>query len=162
MQARGDGDLSGSGLALDRVDDPDLAVRDAIVRPLVAFNTAAIAPANGRFLAILLREGAGGPVVGGLWGRSAFDWLFVELLFVPEPARGTGLGRRLLAEAEAAARGRGCLGVWLDTLNPEARLFYERCGYAVFGEIADQPRGGRRTFFQKRLDGAAPGPLASF
>ena len=38
--------------------------------------------------------------IGGLWGRSAYEWLFVELLFIPEELRGQGLGTTLLRQAE--------------------------------------------------------------
>jgi GNAT superfamily N-acetyltransferase len=87
--------------------------------------------------------------LGGLYGRTGFRRLFVELLFVPEALRGQGLGGKLLQQAEAQAKARGCLGAWLDTFNAEARRFYERNGYRVFGEIADYPPGNTRFFLSK-------------
>ncbi len=55
--------------------------------------------------------------------------IHVEELYVREEARGTGLGRRLLAAVAAVATARGCPRVDLDVLqwNP-AREFYERVG----------------------------------
>ena len=71
---------------------------------------------------------------------------------VPAAQRGSGLGRRLMAMAEKAARGEGCVGIWLDTFEFQAPGFYEKLGFTPFGELPDHPRGGRRLFLHKRLD----------
>jgi ribosomal protein S18 acetylase RimI-like enzyme len=49
------------------------------------------------------------------------------------------------------AAARGCIGVWLDTYAFQARGFYEKLGYEVFGTLADHPRGGGRFFMRKLL-----------
>jgi GNAT superfamily N-acetyltransferase len=61
--------------------------------------------------------------------------LYVEDLYVREAARGTGLGRRLIAAVARLAVERGCRRLDLSVLewNP-ARRFYERLG---FQEMAD-------------------------
>jgi hypothetical protein len=46
---------------------------------------------------------------------------------------------------------RGCVGVWLDTFSFQARGFYEKLGYRVFGEVADYPPGHTRHFLKKSL-----------
>jgi ribosomal protein S18 acetylase RimI-like enzyme len=50
-------------------------------------------------------------------------------------ARGVGVGDRLLASAERAARARGCVALRLEVRsdNPAARSLYERRGYVRFG-----------------------------
>lgn len=101
-------------------------------------------------LAILLRD-AQGEVVGGLHAVSAYDWLIVEIVFVPAAMRGQGTGAALIARAEDIARARGCRGVWLDTFSFQARGFYERLGYAVFGTVEDHPAGAARYFMKKAL-----------
>jgi len=65
-------------------------------------------------------------------GRSG---MHVEDIYVREAARGTGLGRKLLAHVARIARGRRCRRVDLSVLhwNP-ARGFYEKLG---FRELAD-------------------------
>src|SRR5690606_29744338 len=92
-----------------------------------------------------------GKVIGGLWGRTAYSWLFVELLFVPEHLRGRGLGKTLLQQAEQEASKRGCRNAWLDTYEFQARGFYEHLGYRCFGELPDYPPGFSRYFLTKRL-----------
>ena len=49
------------------------------------------------------------------------------------------------------ARERGCIGLWLDTYWFQARSFYEKQGYEVFGALDDYPRGGQRFFLKKSL-----------
>jgi GNAT superfamily N-acetyltransferase len=93
-----------------------------------------------------------GKPVGGATGHGSFDWLFVELLFVPEALKGQGHGTRLLAEIEAFARKHQLIGIWLDTFSFQARPFYEKLGYTVFGTIENHPIGGQRFFMEKRLD----------
>jgi GNAT superfamily N-acetyltransferase len=133
------------------IADPALdADYQAIDEPLIAFN-AKHAPADYEPFAIRLRDDATGDIAGGLFARKYFDWLFVELVFVPEQSRGKGLGSEMIAKAEAYARAKGCVGVWLDTYNFQAPGFYAKLGYEIFGAIEDYPIGGRRIFYQKRF-----------
>jgi GNAT superfamily N-acetyltransferase len=127
------------------------ADQQAIADLLYEYNRQNAQPANFKPLALLVKA-PDGSTLGGLWGNSAYEWLFVEFLFVPEPLRGTGLGRSLMLKAEQIAKDRGCLGVWLDTFAFQARAFYEKLGYTVFGELKDHPRGISQYWLQKRLD----------
>jgi GNAT superfamily N-acetyltransferase len=136
---------------IELVTAPDPAQRAPIVRPLVAFNAAHAGPNDYRTLAVLLRDPATRESVGGLWGGTAWRWLYIELLFVPETLRGAGLGTQLIELAEAEALRRGCHHAWVDTYSFQARGFYERLRYAVFGTLEDYPPGHRRYFLQKRL-----------
>ena len=129
--------------------DPDPAVREAILAPLVAYNEAAGGPAQAGLLVVSVRDAAGG-IVGGLWGRTAYGFLFVELLMLG-PARGLGLGRKLMAMAEAEARSRGLGGIWLDTWTFQAPGFYPKLGFEECGRITDYPPGQDRIFYLKRL-----------
>jgi GNAT superfamily N-acetyltransferase len=130
-------------------DVPDEATRAAIVNPLVAYNREKAGRYDARTLIITLEDA--GAIVGGLWGRTAYDWLFVELLLVPERLRGRGLGSELMRRAEDEARARGCHSAWLDTFEFQARGFYERLGYSCFGELPDFPAGFSRYFMKKAL-----------
>lgn len=131
-------------------DTPTDADRDAILGPLAAFNADNGYPADPRLVAILLSDEAG-KTVGGLWGRTVYDWLFVDYLVVPESMRGRVLGTRLMASAEAIAADRGCVGSWLTTFTFQARGFYEKLGYSVFGTLDNSPADNIRIFMQKRL-----------
>jgi GNAT superfamily N-acetyltransferase len=132
-------------------DDPPPAEREAILDALTAHNEMHGRPANYRTVAFLLRDGRSGETIGGLWSRSAYDWLRIDLLFIPEQLRGEGLGTRLVRQAEAIALERGHIGVWVDTLEFEAPEFYKKLGYEVFGILPDHRSGLRRFFLHKRL-----------
>jgi GNAT superfamily N-acetyltransferase len=132
-------------------DVADESIRKAIVEPLVAYNQAKTGLHDVRPLVLAL-EDDDGTVVGGLWGRTAYGWLFVELLVVPESLRGRGLGTELMTRAETEASARGCHSAWLDTFEFQARGFYERLGYECFGELTDYPVGARY-FMRKTLGG---------
>ena len=135
-------------------DAPDERVKASILNPLVRFNEIRSGtPMNYRPLAIFLSDPTTGEIVGGLWGEMYFSYLYIDLFFVPEPMRGTGLGRRLITQAEEEAVRRGCRGVWLDTFSWQARGFYEKLGYSVFGTIDDYPPGHQRFFLRKVIGG---------
>jgi hypothetical protein len=53
--------------------------------------------------------------------------------------------------AEDEARALGCVGVWLDTFSFQARGFYERHGYEVFGTLDEFPAPHQRFFLRKRF-----------
>jgi GNAT superfamily N-acetyltransferase len=125
--------------------------REPILRALQAFNDNNAPPHNAKPLGLLIKDPSG-DIIGGLWGASRYEWLFIEILFVPEALRGTGLGRTLMLQAEQIARERHLTGIWLDTFAFQARPFYEKLGYTIFGELKDHPRGISQYWLQKRLD----------
>jgi GNAT superfamily N-acetyltransferase len=138
-------------------DSPDGAARDPILRALIAYSEGQSCPMDARPVAALLRDPAGDAIVGGLWGRTAWGWLHMDTLYVPDALRGQGIGARLVRMAEEEAIRRGCLGAWLDTFSFQARGFYERLGYRVFGTIENQPPGHARHFLQKPFGATAGG-----
>jgi GNAT superfamily N-acetyltransferase len=137
------------GLTLTEEVDPPAGLRAELAAGIHAFHAGVIGPWAPRRLGLAVRDGTGA-LAAGLSGLLAWDWLFIEAVFVAEAQRGTGLGALLMARAEASARAAGCRGVWLDTFA--ARPFYEKLGYVAFGELPDYPAGHRRAFLMKRLD----------
>jgi GNAT superfamily N-acetyltransferase len=122
----------------------------AVRAGLEAFNRLHAAADGYRPLNLFVRDSRGS-VAGGLLGATYWSWLYVEILWVSEPARGQGYGRRLLDLAEQEARTRGCYAAHLDTLSFQALPFYERHGYRIYGVLDDLPRGHKRYFLQKAL-----------
>ncbi len=127
-----------------------LAEREALIAPLLAHNTSQGIDFTDAPFALAL-EDAGGNVLGGVLGFSRWGWLYLASVAVPAELRGQGWGRRLMEAAEAAAAQRGCRYVWLDTYSFQARPFYEKLGYRVFGELPDHPPGHTRFFMFKAL-----------
>lgn len=132
------------------------AEAEALLDIIVAYNESkGIDSSFSEELMIRLKHPETGALVGGLYGELYYEWLHVRYLAVPPESRGQGLGSQLLAMAEAHARERGCVGLWLDTFSFQAPDFYRRHGFVGVGEIAGYPRGHRRCFFEKRF-AAAP------
>lgn len=96
-----------------------------------------------------------GQLIAGLTCATAYGWLHIETLWVEEAVRARGVGRRLMTSAETFGRQHGCHSVWLDTSNAEARVFYEKLGYCVFGELANGekrfPPEHKRWFLKRAL-----------
>ena len=130
--------------------EPSPSIRQQILEPLDQHNQAQAGPGSWALFAITVRD-EHDAVVGGLYGRSGYGFLFVELLAMG-PARGQGIGRRVMALAEAEARAAGLDGIWLDTWTFQAPGFYEKLGFVECGRIPNYPPGHSRIFYVKRFD----------
>lgn len=90
-------------------------------------------------------------LVGGLLGDVYWGWLSINIVWIDEPYRGQGYGERMIGMAEDEARRRGCRHVQLDTLSFQARPFYEKLGYRVYGTLDDFPAGsGHRRYYMTK------------
>lgn len=96
-----------------------------------------------------------GEIVGGALGNIWGDWFFLKILWVDRPLRGQDNGQRLLAAAEQHAIERGCIAAHLDTASFQARPFYEKLSYRVFGTLEDHPVGHTHYLLSKRLGASA-------
>src|SRR4051794_1212041 len=123
---------------------------EVVRRGLFAFNERHIGPADVNPVRLVVRD-ASGAVIAGLLGDTRWGWLRVEKLWVSDGARGRGLGSRLMSAAESIAMERGCVGVTLDTFEHQARPFYEKLGYTLFGTLEGYPAGTRQHYLSKRL-----------
>ncbi len=91
-------------------------------------------------------------VIGGLFGTTQFSWLRIDIMATRKDLRGKGVGKALLARAEAAARERGCRYAYTDTMDYQAPGFYQRAGYKIAGELDDwDSHGHKKFFFTKEL-----------
>jgi len=93
-----------------------------------------------------------GNIIGGLTGRTYWQYLDIAFLWVDEKYRGEGHATKLMKAAEAEARERGCERVILDTLSFQALGFYLKLGYAEFGRIPGFSGKYDRHYLHKRLD----------
>ena len=137
-------------LRIELTQEPTEEQRQAILQPLIEYNDAQTGGSKSEPFALMVKD-QNGEILGGLYGRMIFRWMFIELLSVPEQGRGQGIGSKLMAQAEALAREKNCYGLWLDTFDFQAPEFYRKLGFSQFGEIVDYPPGHKRHYFQKRL-----------
>ncbi len=93
-----------------------------------------------------------GNLVAGLDAHTWAGWLHVNLLWVDAGQRGTGIGSRLLAEAERIAREqRGCRHSRVWTWDFQAPKFYQKYGYEIVCTIPDYPPGITEYTLTKRI-----------
>jgi GNAT superfamily N-acetyltransferase len=80
-------------------------------------------------------------------GETHLRWFIVD-----DAARGTGLGRRLIAAAIAFARSSGARRIYLTTFREleAAGALYRQAGFAITSETAGSTWG--RTVTEQRLD----------
>ena len=137
----------------------------AVVSELKAFNRAANPdwyvgrelPENAPQPLNLVAFQTSGQVRGGLLGETQFHWLKISILVVHPDCRGQGLGTWLMNEAERIGRERGCQRAFLDTMEYQAPVFYQRLGYEISGRIDDWDSHGHAKFFMtKSLVGVPP------
>jgi len=137
-----------AGLRLTLETEPPAGFQEGLGKAILAFMAGTVPDGGLRRVALMLHD-ADGALVAGLSGSMYWGWLFVAALWVADDRRGQGMGRTLLARAEAHAAAEGCHSVWLDTF--QARGFYERLGYEVFGTLDAYPGTQARSFLRKRI-----------
>lgn len=93
-----------------------------------------------------------GDIIAGInslmycWGM-----LYIDTLFVEENYRSQGLGSRLLKKVEEQAKLMGASLSYLDTFDWQAKDFYLKAGYEVFGILDGCPPGHKRYYLKKIL-----------
>ncbi|MFA5520482.1 MAG: GNAT family N-acetyltransferase [Castellaniella sp.] len=104
-------------------------------------------PPRGCFLLALGAGRPAGCIALKITGKGRGE---IKRMWVAPDARGTGLGKRLLQEAEARARDAGVDVLQLDTHRAliEARRFYQRNGYVEIAAYNDNPYAHH--WFEKR------------
>jgi GNAT superfamily N-acetyltransferase len=122
----------------------------AVRAGLMAYNDAAAGPSQVHRVAVYLRDDDR-KIRGGLFGFLAWQWLSVDMLWVDEPLRGQGHGSAMLERAEGVARDAGCVAAKLDTYEFQAKPFYEKRGYEVFGVLEGYPANTRTYYLRKTL-----------
>lgn len=93
-----------------------------------------------------------GTIIAGINAR-IYGWkiLCVDILFIDKNYRGKDLGSKLLQKVESEAKTLGSTLVHLDTFDFQAKDFYLKQGYEVFGVLEDCPPGHKRYYLKKRL-----------
>ena len=92
-----------------------------------------------------------GEVIGGILGEINWDWMYIKGLWVDESIRKGGWGGKLLENLEQYALSKGIPNVRLETTTFQALDFYLKCGYTVFGELPNMPKGHTSYFLRKKI-----------
>jgi GNAT superfamily N-acetyltransferase len=144
-------------LSITREDDDPTAAGRQISTLLGQFNDRAVGPPAGEWFVLTIRAPGSDEILGGLRAVSYWGSFYISDVVAPEAARGQGLGSELMRQAEHEARVRGCRHMWLDTFDFQARPFYERLGFEVFGRLDGLEPFFPRYFMKKDLEPSASG-----
>ena len=93
----------------------------------------------------------GNEIIGGILSEVYWNILHVEILWVKEEYRNKGYATALLINVENIAKEMGCKLTHLDTFDFQAKDFYEKLGYTIFGVLEDFPEGHKRYYMSKKL-----------
>jgi GNAT superfamily N-acetyltransferase len=122
------------------VGDADAGLAERLDQEISAFNAAVTGHHDGRMLSVAVR-GDDGDLRAGLYGWTWGGCGYIDLLWVRDDQRGSGLGARLLAAAEAEIRHRGCDRVALNTHSFQAPGFLRPVWLSRMRSHAGYPHG---------------------
>ncbi len=108
----------------DDASDNDLAI---ISGGVIGYGRSLAVDGNANSLDVFLRDDK--VIVAGATGRTEYNRLFVNYLWVSEKIRRKGFGSKVLTKLEHAAMRRGCNDVLLETIGDDTAQFYFNCGY---------------------------------
>ncbi|KZZ62872.1 GNAT family acetyltransferase [Oleiphilus sp. HI0125] len=91
-----------------------------------------------------------GELIGGILANCYWDGLEIDTVWVSGKERGNGLGSELVSKAEAFGISNGAVIAFLKTMD--AKAFYTKLGYEVYGALEDRPIGTLLYHMKKRLN----------
>ena len=97
-------------------------------------------------------ENENGEIIAGILSKM-YGWncLYIDTLWIKEEYRKEKLGSRLLKEVEEIAKEKGCHLIHLDTFDFQAKDFYIKYGYEIFGVLDDCPEEHSRYYMKKSI-----------
>ncbi|MEF9952045.1 MAG: GNAT family N-acetyltransferase [Clostridium sp.] len=91
-----------------------------------------------------------GKIIAGINSRMyCWNCLYIDVLWIDKDYRKQGLGSIILKEVETTAKEKGCYLIHLDTFDFQAKDFYIKNGYKVFGVLDECPKDHKRYFMSK-------------
>ncbi len=83
-----------------------------------------------------------GTLVGGTgFYIDEYNWIYIDILFIKEKYRRSGYGTKLIENIVEYAKIHKCTGIKAETWNFQAKPFYEKKGFELYGILKDHPKG---------------------
>lgn len=94
-----------------------------------------------------------GDVIGGI-NAMLYCWgvLHIDILWVDDNYRSMGVGSKLMQKIHETANKKKCSLIHLDTFDFQAKDFYLKRGFEIFGVLEDCPPGHKRFYMKKSLN----------
>ena len=90
-------------------------------------------------------------IAGCLAKMYCWHVIYIDILLVDEKYRKCGMGTKLLTEIEKIALEENCSLIHLDTFDFQAKDFYVKQGYEIFGVLEDCPDNHCRYYLKKKM-----------
>lgn len=132
------------------IENPTLEQVDFFEKRIEEFNVARW-EIKKKFPLVVEITNEDGKVIGGAAGKTFGLWLIIDNLWLDESLRGQRYGTQVLQQMEKSGSARGCKYALLETLNFQARPFYEKHGYQLQWTQDSYPRDGKKYFLTKNL-----------
>ena len=92
-----------------------------------------------------------GQVIAGITALFFRFISYVDILWVDQAYRGQGLGTMLYYKVEQEARKLGATLIHLETLEFQAKDFYLKLGFEIYGVLEDFPPGHVKYSLKKKF-----------
>jgi GNAT superfamily N-acetyltransferase len=126
---------------------------DYLNRNIIAYNASEVPfTQNIPFLQLNFKIENNNTIIAGI-NSILYCWgcLHIDILFVDKEHRGKGYGTILMKKVEEEAKKSGCHLIHLDTFDFQAKDFYLKQGYEIFGELINCPQNHTRYYFKKEI-----------
>lgn len=127
-------------------------INSYLVDGLTRFNQKTLGLAQRFSTPICFEMTENGKRVGGIEAYYYLEYaLYISFLFIEEEYRHNGIGLRLLRAVEEEGKKLGAKLAHVDTFDFQAKDFYLKQGYEVYGVLNECPPGHARYYFRKIL-----------
>lgn len=135
------------------IEECTIEEQDYLIDRLVEYNLLQVkAEQTVNFIDLSKKIVEEGKIIAGIIARMyCWNMVYVDTLWVDTSYRGKKIGEKLLKEVESEAKSKGAKLVHLDTFDFQAKRFYEKQGYTVFGKLDDCPENHCRYYMKKSL-----------
>ncbi|BBN82351.1 N-acetyltransferase [Pseudoalteromonas sp. A25] len=133
---------------------PSQAQLNAISQGIANFNAKYLSNENAHntgLQCVITVQDENNKIIGGLQACVIWSYCILELLWLDDEIRGRGIGTKLMLQLEAFAKKHDLYQIRTETLDFQAKPFYEKLGYRVYGELENTPPGHISYFLVKQL-----------
>lgn len=134
--------------------EPSPADAKTLSKGIIDFNTASVPDleeVGDEVKFFVLAKDDAGTLQGGIRASCYWNTLHIELVWLDEAARGSGIGAKLMVEAEGFARAHNCEKALVETTSWQAKPFYEKLGYTLMATLPGRPKGHASHYLTKSL-----------
>ncbi|MBY0291774.1 MAG: GNAT family N-acetyltransferase [Alphaproteobacteria bacterium] len=125
-------------------------IREALWQGVKAFNQPYTGNITTQPFSLSIRD-ENSKIIAGIYGFIFYDHARVEYMWVDEPYRKQGVGRKLFQKLDEYCRFKGCSVIQLDTFDFQSPAFYERMGFEYIGTVSEWTCGHNCYFMRKML-----------